>query len=254
MKLKTLIHNSILFALMFFLNSCSSGPTLDSIDYEKEFDVGKSLFLKKKYSRAQEKFNKVVIGALHTDIGDDALFYLAESLFLQKEYLLAIEEYDKLIRRMQFSPYIENARYRICESYVFLSPKYFHEQTFTEKAMLKLQEYIDDYPDSPKRDDAQNAIISIRNKLSRKVYESGILYMKLEEYKAALLSFDRIIELYYDTDFHGFAHMQIIACHIHQKNLDKANEYYIENKKFIKEIKMEYLVDDWFVKKRVYEL
>ena len=39
-----------------------------------------------------------------------------------------------------------------------------------------------------------------------------------------------------------------------KKNLDKANEYYIENKKFIKEIKMEYLVDDWFVKKRVYEL
>ena len=173
---------------------------------------------------------------------------------MQKEYLLAIEEYDKLIRRMQFSPYIENARYRICESYVLLSPKYFHEQTFTEKALMKLQEYIDDYPDSPKRVEAQNAIISIRNKLSRKVYESGILYMKLEEYKAALLSFDRIIELYYDTDFHGFAHMQIIACHIHQKNLDKANEYYIENKKYIKEIKMEYLVDDWFVKKRVYEL
>ncbi|GIR23481.1 hypothetical protein CM15mP37_09860 [bacterium] len=219
MKLKTLIHNSILFALMFFLSSCSSGPSLDSIDFEKEFDNGKSLFLKKKYSRAQEKFNKVVIGALHTDIGDDALFYLAESLFLQKEYLLAIEEYDKLIRRMQFSPYIENARYRICESYVLLSPKYFHEQTFTEKALLKLQEYIDDYPDSSKRDEAQNAIISIRNKLSRKVYESGILYMKLEEYKAALLSFDRIIELYYDTDFHGFAHMQIIACHIHQKTL-----------------------------------
>ena len=39
MKLKTLIHNSILFALMFFLNSCSSGPSLDSIDFEKEFDI-----------------------------------------------------------------------------------------------------------------------------------------------------------------------------------------------------------------------
>ena len=84
-----------------------------------------------------------------------------------------VEEYEKLIRRMQFSSYIENARYRICESYVFLSPKYFHEQTFTEKALLKLQEYIDDYPDSPKRLQAQNAIILIRNKLSRKVYESG---------------------------------------------------------------------------------
>ena len=39
MKPKTFNHNTILFALMFFLNSCSSGPSLDSIDYEKEFDV-----------------------------------------------------------------------------------------------------------------------------------------------------------------------------------------------------------------------
>ena len=38
--------------------------------------------------------------------------------------------------------------------------------------------------------------------------------------------FDKIIEIYYDTDFHGFAHMQIIACHIHQKNLDEANKYF----------------------------
>ena len=143
MKSKTFISNTILIILMFFLNSCSNGPSIDNIDYKKEFDDGKSSFLKKKYASAQEKFNKVVIGDLHTDIGDDALFYLAESLFLQKEYLLAIEEYDKLIRRMQFSPYIENARYRICESYVLLSPKYFHEQTFTEKALLKLQEYIE---------------------------------------------------------------------------------------------------------------
>ena len=38
--------------------------SLDSIDFKKEFDNGKSLFLKKKYSRAQENFNKVVIGAI----------------------------------------------------------------------------------------------------------------------------------------------------------------------------------------------
>ena len=47
MKLKTLIHNAILFALMFFLSSCSSGPSLDSIDFEKEFDNGKKFIFKK---------------------------------------------------------------------------------------------------------------------------------------------------------------------------------------------------------------
>ena len=37
------------------------------------------------------------------------------------------------------------------------------------------------------------------------------------------------------------------------KKSTKASEY-LNEEKYIKEIKMEYLVDDWFVKKRVYEL
>ena len=51
MKLKTLIHNSILFALMFFLSSCSSGPSLDSIDFEKDLNVAKCLFQIYEYTR-----------------------------------------------------------------------------------------------------------------------------------------------------------------------------------------------------------
>ena len=242
------------FAICFLAISCSNGPSIGEIDYEDEYSTGKELFLKKKYSRAQENFNRVVIGASHTELGDDALFFLGETYFLQKDYLLAIEEYDKLIRRMQFSPHVEKARYRICESFVLLSPKYFHEQTYSEKALSKLQEYIDDYPQSENRQKAQDDIISIRNKLSKKAYESGVLYIKMEEFKAALLSFEQIIELYYDTEYFGFAHMKIIACYIHQKDFNKAKAYYEENRQFIKNIQMTYLVDDWFVKKRVYEL
>ena len=48
--------------------------------------------------------------------------------------------------------------------------------------------------------------------------------------------------------------MKIIACYIHQKDFNKAKSYYEENRQFIKDIQMTYLVDDWFVKKRVYEL
>ncbi len=76
----------------------------------------------------------------------------------------------------------------------------------------------------------------------------------MEEFKAALLSFEQIIELYYDTEYLGFAHMKIIACYIYQKDFDKARIYYEDNRQFIKDIKMTYLVDDWFIKKRVYEL
>mgnify|MGYP003329957219 CR=1 FL=1 len=82
-----------------------------------------------------------------------------------------------------------------------MSPKYFRDQTYSEKAIEKLQEFIDDYPNSDKREKAQEDILILRDKLSHKAYESGILYMKMEEYKAAILAFKQVTDLYYDTDF-----------------------------------------------------
>lgn len=235
------------------LYSCSSNTSRRDIDYNEEFEKGKAALSKKKYIKAQDHFNTVVIGASHTELGDDALFYLGESFFLEKNHLLAISEYDRLIRRMPFSPFIEKARYRICEAYLLLSPKYFNDQTYSEKALEKLQEFIDDYPDSNERTKAENDIKDLRNKLSEKAYQSGILYMKMEEFKAALLAFQQVKDLYYDTDFIEMAHLKTIACYIERNELNAAKIYYSNNRSFIEKIQMDDLVDAWFVQNRVFD-
>ena len=158
---------AIFFSFSIIFYGCSSNKFIRDIDYDAEFEKGKLALSNKKYVRAQDHFNTVVIGASHTELGDDALFYLGETYYYMGDRLLAIAEYDRLIRRMSFSPYVEKARYRICESYVILSPKYFRDQTYSEKAIEKLQEFIDDYPNSDKREEAQNNIKILRNKLSR---------------------------------------------------------------------------------------
>ena len=85
-------HIIFLFAVMLY--SCSSNTSRRDIDYNEEFEKGKAALSKKKYIKAQDHFNTVVIGASHTELGDDALFYLGESFFLEKNHLLAISEYD----------------------------------------------------------------------------------------------------------------------------------------------------------------
>ena len=242
---------AIIFCSSIIFNGCAGKKSIRDIDYEAELEKGKLALSKKKYVRAQDHFNTVVIGASHTELGDDALFYLGEAYFYTGEKLLAIAEYDKLIRRMSFSPYVEKARYRICESYVSLSPKYFRDQTYSEKAIEKLQEFIDDYPNSEKRKDAQIDIKVLRNKLSRKAYDSGILYMKMEEYKSALIAFKQVKDLYYDTDYIELAHMKTIACHIYREEFDEAKLYYNNHRNFIEKIKMNGLVDEWFRLNRV---
>ena len=242
---------AIFFSFSIIFYGCSSNKFIRDIDYEAEFEKGKLALSNKKYVRAQDHFNTVVIGASHTELGDDALFYLGETYFYMGDKLLAIAEYDRLIRRMSFSPYVEKARYRICESYVILSPKYFRDQTYSEKAIEKLQEFIDDYPNSDKREEAQGNIKILRNKLSRKAYDTGILYIKMEEYKSALIAFKQVVDLYYDSEYNELAHMKTIACYIYRNEFEEALQYYDEKRSFIEKINMDDLVDEWFIQKRV---
>ncbi len=246
------IAAAILLCTAMFIPGCAGNKPIGDIDYDAEFEKGKTALNKKKYSKAQEKFNIVVIGASHTELGDDALYYLGESHYYAKDYLLAIAEYDRLIRRMPFSPYVERARYRICQSYVTLSPKFFRDQTFTEKALKKLQEFIDDYPNSEHGQDAQADIKDLRNKLSHKSYDSGILYMKMEEYKAALLAFKQVSDLYYDTDYIDQAHLKIIECYIHRGEMDEARSHFDSKRKNIERLDMAELVEEWFEQGRVF--
>ncbi|HIM73409.1 MAG TPA: outer membrane protein assembly factor BamD [Candidatus Marinimicrobia bacterium] len=219
----------ILFTSLI-ITSCSSTKP-EEVDLQKQFDRATNYLEKKRYMRAQEEFNSVAIRGLHTDLGDDAQFFLGESYFLNKEYILAIAEYDRLIRRMGFSEYVQKARWRICQCYVEQSPKYYHEQSSTERALSKLQEFLDDYPNTEFHEEALTTITNMRNKLATKLYESGRLYVKMEEYASAIITYEDLLANYYDTELVDDAHLQIVKCHALAGEIEKAVDYLANNRK-----------------------
>ena len=82
-----------------------------------------------------------------------------------EEYLTALKnKYEKLTRRMAFSPFVEDARFKICEAYRVESPKYYHDQEYTEKALERFQEFLDDFPNSNLNDEALASIESLVKK------------------------------------------------------------------------------------------
>lgn len=224
--------NFIILFTVLIISSCSSTKPIDE-DLQVQYDRAMNFLEKKRYLRAQEDFNNVAIRGLHTDLGDDAQYYLGESYFLNKEYVLAIAEYDRLIRRMGFSEFVQKARWRICQCYVEQSPKYYHEQSSTERALSKLQEFLDDYPNSEYHDEALTTITDMRNKLATKLYESARLYIKMEEYESAIITYEDLLATYYDTEWVVDAHFQIVKCHSLAGDLDKASAYLATNRKLI---------------------
>lgn len=217
-----------MFVVMLFFSCAGSKPDKE-ITLQDKFNSGMSHLDNEKYLNAQVDFKSIVIRGTGTDLGDDAQYYLAESYYRNKEYLLAISEYEKLTRRMGFSPFVEDARFKICEAYKIESPKYYHDQEYSEKSLQRYQEFLDDFPNSKYINDALFSIESLREKLGKKVYESGILYMKMDEYESAEMSFQRTIDFYYDTKIYNKAIQGKILALAKNGKLDNAKSILFEN-------------------------
>jgi len=208
----------ILFYISILLSSCGiSNPFNDNIAYKTRFDDGLAFFEEEKYVKASQQFNIIVDRASHTDLGDDALFFLAESYFLNKDYDLALVEFEKLVSRMGFSPYIEKSRWRICETLMLLSPNFYHDQESSKKAISQIQEFLDDFPNSEYSKDADKLINELRTRLAEKNMETGKLYVKLKAYDSAIVSYKIVVNEFYDTKFFNDDNMEIIRCLALQK-------------------------------------
>ncbi|MCD6100171.1 MAG: outer membrane protein assembly factor BamD [Candidatus Marinimicrobia bacterium] len=209
---------------ILFLAGCSGQKEMvlkSGYDYYK---AGMKFFKKKKWDKAIEKFDVVLLNYPGSEYVDDAKFYTGECYLKKKEYLLAINEYEELISRFPYSDYVERAAFKIGYSYYKLSPKFQLDQEYTRKAIQSLQDFIDTYPDSKFCKEAEKLIYELRNKLARKLYEAGKLYIKLREYNAALIYFDLVLESYYDTDWADDAELGKAYCYVKLRDFDKYEE------------------------------
>jgi len=220
---------SFLLAI-FAMFSCAGSKSNGERSLQDKFLTAMTHLENEKYLNAQIDFKNIVIRGTGTDLGDDAQYYLAEAYFRNKEYLLAVSEYEKLTRRMGFSPFVEDSRFKICEAYRIESPKYYHDQEYSEKSLQRYQEFLDDYPNSKYTSDVLISIETLREKLGRKLYESGILYMKMEEFESAEMSFQKTIDLYYDTKILNKAIQGKIKAMAKKGDLEIASELLLKHK------------------------
>ena len=227
MSFKILIS---LYTIILLSLSCAGSNLSESSSAQVRFEAGMKNLENGKYLKAQSDFQYAVMRGAGTDIGDDAQYYLGEAFFLNKEYILAIAEYEKLTRRMSYSPFVEKARFQICEAYRIESPKYYHDQEYTEKALERYQEFLEDFPNTTLKSDVLASIENLREKLGIKLYETGILYIKLEEYDSAIITFQDVIDKYYDSKIIDDARRGMIIALAKNKDLKSAQIMLNEHK------------------------
>jgi len=214
------------------LFQCASQKTKAVENYDLYFQKGQEAFNKKRWDKAIENFTLVVLNSPGGDLADDAQFYLGECYFNRKEYLLAISEYQRLTERYIYSPLAEDANYKIALSQFKEAPRYQRDQEYALSALQSFQDFIDTYPNSKYYPEAERKIGEIRSRLARKMYESGRLYRKLEQWESAIIYLDKTLELYYDTEWITKAKLEKAHCLIRLRQFDQYQQ-------LLKEIKIQ---------------
>jgi outer membrane protein assembly factor BamD len=195
-----------LIAATSILTSCgNSSGTLQTKPTKERFDEAMAALKDENYVKAAELFDIIVTQDPAGDLADDAQFYLGEAHFLNDEFRLAAFHYRRLLNSFPTSPYYKRAMFRAAEAFFNISPSYERDQTDTENAIKQFRVFADLYPGDSLATVAQDRIADLRNKLGHKDFSVAEQYVKMDEYKAALIYYQRVIDLYPDTDYYRSA-------------------------------------------------
>lgn len=184
----------ILFCISLFFASCSQyQKVLRKDDMGKKYAFADSLYKKGKYKKALKLMEQVVPAYRGKPQAEKLMFIYADTYYKLEDFYTAGYQYERFTQAYPNSDSTEIAYYRSAESFYKLSERYSLDQERTNKGLEKLQGFINTYPNSDKREEANKLVSELRTKLEKKQFEIAKQYFRIEDYKAAIKSFDNFI-------------------------------------------------------------
>ncbi len=185
-KLETM-KKSIVFSLhvclLFIICSCGNyNKILNTHDFDYKYEEAKQYYAEGQYNRAALLFQDVIAMLKGTDKGEESLYLLGMSHYKANNYDAASAVFRKFYQSYPRSYLAEEARFYCGKSLYEGTPEPKLDQSATYEAITEFQNFLDNYPDTPLRERAQNMIFALQDKLVDKEYMSAKLYYDLGSY------------------------------------------------------------------------
>lgn len=193
--LKTGMKNYIVLLLLaVFAVSCSPYQSaLKSTDNEVKLAMIDTLLKKEKYSKAVNLFDQIIPQYRGTDKAEDLSLKYAKALYETGQYDLSAYQFERFVQSHPTSDEREFAAFMGAKSYYHMTAVYSKNQINTDRALAKLQDYINTYPDGSNVIQANVLVSELRLKLDKKAYEIAKNYHHRERYIPAIKSFENFI-------------------------------------------------------------
>jgi outer membrane protein assembly factor BamD len=205
------------------LIGCSGSDATSEPTAEERFHTAMEEYNDEDYLEALTEFDVIRLQFPGSPVSDSARYFAGMARFKREEYLLASYEFNQVRQGGPRSGLLADAQYMYALCYVRLSPDVPLDQTYTYRAIDAVQTFIELYPDHPKVPEAEEYLTEMFNKLAEKEYNTGVLYVKMENPDAALVYFDTVIDKYYSTPYADDAMYRKIDILVKQRKTAEAN-------------------------------
>lgn len=152
-------------------------------DYEYKYEVAKALYLEGKYTRSGQLLGDVLAILKGTAYGEECLYLLAMCAYNSGDYESASAYFKKYYQSYPRGVYVQHARYYSGLSLYKQTPDPRLDQSYTNEAISELQQFLDLYPTTQLKDQTQEMIYLLQDKLVEKEYLAAKLYYDLGNYR-----------------------------------------------------------------------
>ena len=182
------------------LASCNDFNRLvKSTDNEMKYEVAMDYYERGDYNHALQLFDLLQASFRNTPRGEAITYRTAQCYYFQNDYEIAGYYYNRFVQTYPFSKDAEKAAFMNAYCSYKLSPESGLDQTNTLNAIKQLRNFVERFPKSDSLSRANTLIVNLNNKLEEKDYNICRLFYRMENYSAAITSFENMLKKYPNT-------------------------------------------------------
>ena len=165
------------------LTSCGEyNKLLKSTDYEYKYEAAKVYFADGKYTKASTLLMELITILKGTVKAEEALYMLGMSYYNMGDFQSAAQVFMQYINVYPRGIYAELSRFHTGKALYMDTPEPRLDQSGTYEAIQQLQLFLEYFPQSSRKEEAQNMIFRLQDKLVQKEYINAKLYFDLGNY------------------------------------------------------------------------
>lgn len=166
------------------MSSCAGEYTkiYKSADADLRYEYAKQCFAEGKYTRSVSLLEDLVTILKGTDNAQECLYMLGMAQYLSHDYESSSQTFKKYGTSYPKGLYAEKASFYVGQSLFESAPEPRLDQTPTIGAINAYQQFLDLFPESKLRDEAQTKLFELQDRLIMKEYLSAKLYFNLGDY------------------------------------------------------------------------